>query len=197
MEASGTGCVHDASEDAQDAQGVIVGTGAENASDALPQRLAAQAQQRRLRARPPRPKRNASGRAQATAPAWTQTVTASSTQQLGVQVEDRVCQYLQTQGARILARNVQSRHGEIDIVCLDAGVLVFVEVRHRSSGRYGGAAASVGHSKQARLIRTAQAWLPRLVTRCFDGRMPPCRFDVVAVQQGGIDWIKQAFRMTE
>jgi len=90
-------------------------------------------------------------------------------------------------------RNVQSRHGEIDIVCVDAGDLVFVEVRQRGHARYGGAAASVGRSKQARLIRTAQVWLPRLVTRYFGGQIPPCRFDVVAVQQGRIDWLKQAF----
>jgi len=204
MGASDAGCARDASEDAQDTQDAIVGMGAEDAavggalaSDALPRRLAAQAQQQRLRARPPRPKHNASGRAQTTLPAWTHAATASPAQQVGMQVEEQVCQYLQTQGARILVRNVRSRHGEIDIVCVDAGVLAFVEVRHRSNSRYGGAAASVGHRKQARLIRTAQAWLPRLVRCYFDGRTPLCRFDVVAVRQGRIDWIKQAFRMVE
>jgi len=158
-------------------------------SDALAQQLAAQAQQRRLRARrqPPRSKRSAE------APAWVQTGAASPAQQSGVQAEDRACQYLQEQGARILARNVQTRHGEIDIVCLDAGVLAFVEVRQRRSVRYGGAAASVERSKQARLIRTAQIWLPRLALRYFGGQTPPCRFDVIAVQRDGIAWLKQAF----
>jgi len=110
-----------------------------------------------------------------------------------MQAEDRVCQYLQSRGARILARNVQSRSGEIDVVCVDAGVLVFVEVRQRSDARYGSAAASVGRTKQTRLIRTAQAWLARLVAHHFHGETPPCRFDVVAVQGKEIQWLKQAF----
>jgi len=160
-------------------------------SDALAQQLATQAQKRRLRARrqSPRSKRSVE------APAWTQANTASPTQQSGVQAEERVCQYLREQGARILARNLQTRHGEIDVVCLDAGVLAFVEVRQRRSLRYGGAAASVGRGKQARLIRTAQVWLPRLAVRYFGGQTPPCRFDVIAVQRDGIDWFKQAFQM--
>jgi len=195
MDASDAAVAHDASGEAHAA---IVGMGVGDvpvspmmASDALAQRLAAQAQQRRLRARrqPPRSKCSIE------TPAWTQAAAASPKQQSGVQAEDQVCQYLQAQGVRILARNVQTRHGEIDVVCLDAGVLAFVEVRQRRSARYGGAAASVGREKQARLIRTAQVWLPRLARRYFGGQTPPCRFDVIAVQRDGITWLKQAFAL--
>jgi len=179
-----------------DAQDAIVGTGRAAARriaspDAMPQQLAAQAQRRRLRARRPR-SRSTCG---ADSPAWTQAGAASPAQQSGMHIEDQVCQYLQDQGARILMRNVQARQGEIDVVCLDDGVLAFVEVRQRSSARYGGAAASVGYGKQVRLIRTAQVWLPRVTARYFDGQTPPCRFDVVAVQGDAMEWLKQAFRI--
>lgn len=71
------------------------------------------------------------------------------------------------------------------------GTVVFVEVRQRRSRAYGGAAATVGGVKQRRLIFAARHYLNRL------SRMPPCRFDVVAVQgegdDGQIEWIEGAF----
>jgi len=161
-------------------------------SDTLAQQLAAQAQQRRLRKR----RQPARAKCGAQAPGWVAAPTASSAQRAGMQAEDRVCQYLQSQGVRVLARNVQAKSGEIDVVCVDAGVLAFVEVRLRSDTRYGGAVASVGRAKQLRLIRTAQAWLPRLAARHFNGDIPPCRFDVVAVQGDAIAWLKQAFGLS-
>jgi len=157
--------------------------------DVLPQQLARQAQQRRLRARSKRTLVAYSDRT----PAWTQTGVASPTQRSGIQAEDLACQCLQAHGVCILARNLHAKSGEIDIVCRDANVLVFVEVRRRSGTRHGGAAASVGPRKQARLIRTAQTWLPHLAARYFDGMTPPCRFDVVAVQGEAVQWLKQAF----
>jgi putative endonuclease len=69
-------------------------------------------------------------------------------------------------------------------------VLLFVEVRLRISGAYGGAAASVDRFKQKRLQRAAQHWL----LAHYGERWPPCRFDVVAVAADGtIEWIRDAF----
>lgn len=65
------------------------------------------------------------------------------------------------------------------------GTLVFVEVRSRRSG--GTAAASVDGTKQRKLIFAAQHYLQGL------GRMPPCRFDVVAVDGDRLSWIQAAF----
>jgi len=158
-------------------------------SDNLAQQLAAQAQQKCLRARP-KPRRAAQS---AATPGWTHA--ASSKQAAGMRGEERVCQYLAGQGARILARNLGSRWGEIDIACLDAGVLAFVEVRQRGSTHYGGALASVGRAKRARLMRAAQALLARLVQQHFHGQAPPCRFDVVGLEGENMIWIKQAFTL--
>ncbi len=98
-------------------------------------------------------------------------------------------EFLQRQGLRVLQRNYLCRMGEIDLVCADAEVLVFVEVRQRSSDRYGGAAASITAAKQARLQAAARHYLMRL------GRFPPCRFDVILVsgKQQHVEWLRSAF----
>ena len=56
------------------------------------------------------------------------------------------------------------------------GTLVFVEVRSRAGSEHGGALASVGTAKQRSLVRAAQHYLLQFAS------LPPCRFDVVAVQ---------------
>ena len=102
--------------------------------------------------------------------------------------------HLEAGGLRILARNYRVARGrsrpggEIDLVALEPdGTLVFVEVRVRRGGMGGGAAASVGAAKQARLVHAAQTWLSTLA------RVPPCRFDVVAVDGDRVQWLKAAF----
>lgn len=102
--------------------------------------------------------------------------------------------YLEARGLRVVERNYRvargrSRHGgEIDLILLEAdGTLVFVEVRVRRGGMGGGAAASVDRAKRARLVYAARSYLARLP------RIPPCRFDVVAVDGDRVQWLKAAF----
>ncbi|MEO7851555.1 MAG: YraN family protein, partial [Rubrivivax sp.] len=67
------------------------------------------------------------------------------------------------------------------------GTLVFVEVRSRAGGAFGGALASVTPAKQRRLVRAAQHYLLRQPVP------PPCRFDVVALDGDALQWVKGAF----
>ncbi len=67
------------------------------------------------------------------------------------------------------------------------GTLVFVEVRLRSRGSHGGAAASIGGVKQRRLIFAARHYLLRFASP------PPCRFDVVAIDGEAVEWLQAAF----
>src|SRR5690606_25000797 len=121
----------------------------------------------------------------------------SPTQRLGRQAETRATQHIEAAGARVLQQNLQCRAGEIDLVCLDGGVLAFIEVRHRHSVRFGGAAASVDRGKQERLLRAAAWFLPRLARRYFAGRTPPCRFDVIAIDGARLAWLKGVFDAPE
>ncbi len=112
----------------------------------------------------------------------------------GDAAEDRALAWLLAQGLRLLQRNYrvargpQARGGEVDLLMQDSdGTLVFVEVRQRRNTRHGGAAASVGATKQRRLIFAARHYLQRLASP------PPCRFDVVAIDGDELQWLQAAF----
>ena len=100
-------------------------------------------------------------------------------ERLGRQGEDLACRELRRRGYAILARRFRTRHGEIDIVARDGDVLVFVEVKARTSRGFGGALGAVTPRKRRQVMAMAQRYMARV------GWAPrPCRFDVVAVQAG-------------
>lgn len=116
------------------------------------------------------------------------------TKAVGDHAEDRALAHLQQQGLRLVCRNYRlaggprQRGAEIDLVMTTPdGTLVFVEVRARRNATHGGAAASVTGVKQRRLVRAAQHYLMGLAT------VPPCRFDVVAVDGDTLTWLPAAF----
>lgn len=111
-------------------------------------------------------------------------------QRAGDAAEDAAAKHLAAAGCRIVARNARYRDGEVDLVARERDVLVFVEVRMRSSSRFGGAAVSVDSFKRKRVLRAAQHWL----FAQYGERWPACRFDVVTVDGNGtIEWIRDAF----
>ena len=98
---------------------------------------------------------------------------------IGQAAEDAAAAFLTRAGLHVVERNVRFAAGEIDLVCRDEGVLVFVEVKCRQA-RWGDApAAAVSWDKQRRLTRLAQLYLK---WRHLDGIRS--RFDVVAVTLG-------------
>jgi putative endonuclease len=117
----------------------------------------------------------------------------SARAQHGAAAEQLAARFLESKGLRVLGRNLRWRDGELDLVCEHGDTLVFVEVRMRRDSRFGGAAASVGPVKQARLIRAAQHWLAEQGRRA---QARPARFDVIALSAldaASIDWIRDAF----
>lgn len=105
----------------------------------------------------------------------------------GAEAEERAARHLQTQGLKLLARNWRCRFGEIDLILRDGATLVFVEVRARGRGDYGGAAESITAAKQARLQRAADAYLAQCSHR------GPCRFDAVLIDAERLTWLRSAF----
>ena len=142
-----------------------------------------------------------------------------TTKDVGDAGEAQALAHLLGQGLALVERNYRvargpnARGGEVDLILREPdGTLVFVEVRTRrgaphgdgSSSRsafgggssasrtaFGGAAASVGATKQRRLVLAAQHYLSRFKT------LPACRFDVVTVEGQGaharIEWFRAAF----
>jgi putative endonuclease len=109
--------------------------------------------------------------------------------------EDAALRLLEAQGLVLLARNLWTRMGEIDLVMRDGETLVFIEVRARARTRFGGAAASIGHDKQTRLARAAAQWLPELARRHWAGSQPAARFDAVVFEAGQPQWLRDAFSL--
>ncbi|MBY0239529.1 MAG: YraN family protein [Burkholderiaceae bacterium] len=104
--------------------------------------------------------------------------------------EDRALDYLSGHGLKLVERNFRCKVGEIDLVMNHQGCLVFVEVRRRESLAHGGALASVTPAKQRRMVRAAQWYLKRYLQRYR--QMPPCRFDVVAIDGDSLNWLRNA-----
>jgi len=113
---------------------------------------------------------------------------------LGRAAEDLAAKFLASQGLEILHRNFRRRLGELDLVARHGSELVIVEVRTRSSERFGGAAASIDSWKRQRIVYATQLLLQRYKELA---RMR-VRFDVVLVHdlrmpEPRVEWIRAAF----
>ena len=117
-----------------------------------------------------------------------------SSKALGDRGEAYAANYLRQNGYRILTRNYRTKIGEIDLIAEDQDTLVFIEVKTRSSVRYGMPAEAVNYKKRQKIIRTAYWYL------CAQHRENAiCRFDVLEVYAVGDRWnvhqIKNAFEV--
>ncbi len=109
----------------------------------------------------------------------------------GKVAEDLAARFLEGRGLSVLARNYRCPGGEVDLVCREQRVLVFVEVRLRRNAGYGGAAASITALKQRRIVLSAEHYL-----NAHPGRVPDCRFDCIlldGLSAEAIEWIRDAF----
>ena len=97
-------------------------------------------------------------------------------QALGIQGESIACAELERLGYSIIERRYRSRFGEIDIVAGDAGTVVFVEVKTKTSGDFGDPVEEVTVQKQRQIVSMGQEYA---AFNCPPET--PCRFDVVAV----------------
>ncbi|NIM43403.1 MAG: YraN family protein [Hydrogenophaga sp.] len=124
---------------------------------------------------------------------WFQSEAPKATREAGQRAEDRALAHLQRQGLRLVQRNFRTPGrggGEIDLIMREPdGTLVFVEVRQRRSGAYGGAAASIGLAKRRRIVFAARHFLAR------QRSMPRMRFDAVLIDGDGgeLQWLRAAF----
>jgi putative endonuclease len=95
---------------------------------------------------------------------------------LGRRGESLAVQYLQAQGLVVLARNWRCDIGEIDVIARDDDVLVFCEVKTRTSVRFGHPLETVTAAKLDRIRRLAQRYVHDMALRST-----PVRIDVIGV----------------
>jgi len=90
--------------------------------------------------------------------------------------EDLALSHLRSLGYQIIAQNYFSSYGEIDIIAKQKNLLIFIEVKSRSSS-FEAAFSSVSVSKQKKLAKTAMQFLSR--NKLYEEMFT--RFDVIAI----------------
>jgi putative endonuclease len=112
--------------------------------------------------------------------------------ELGARGENMAVQYLIKNGYHIIARNYFTRYGELDIICEKNNIIIFTEVKTRTSTRYGLPQEAVTNKKIEHLKKAALIYL-----NSFNKRYKEIRFDVIAILINGqkyeINHIKGAF----
>lgn len=108
---------------------------------------------------------------------------------VGSMFEKMAADYLESQGLTILEKNYRCRMGELDLIAREGRCLVFAEVKYRNTTENGCAAEAVDLRKQRTISRVAAFYL----MSHYDRIDFPCRFDVIAIEQGRMKWYKDAF----
>jgi putative endonuclease len=101
--------------------------------------------------------------------------------QIGALGEQLAVDHLTSLGLQVLERNWRCRYGELDVIAADAdgSTVVFVEVKTRTSDRFGGVAEAVSPAKVRRLRRLAGLWLSGQ-----DRSWAQIRIDVIGIRIG-------------
>ena len=125
-------------------------------------------------------------------------VPPSTSTTLGRRAERRAARHLRRRGLRLLARNLRTPAGEIDLLCEDPATacLIFVEVRCvASAGGPARAADAVTPAKARQVVRAAQSWLSGRAAQRLAAADRPVRFDVVGVdaRTGTLEHVEDAF----
>jgi len=102
--------------------------------------------------------------------------------------------YLTECGYRVLERNFSCKAGEIDIIAIQGDTVVFIEVKSRSSVKYGQPSEAVSIPKQRKIVKTALYYMQK--NKLLDYM---CRFDVIEIlfdeeNNQQINLIKDAFQ---
>lgn len=113
---------------------------------------------------------------------------AINTHEIGCTYEKIAGKYLEQNGYQILEHNFRCKFGEIDIIALDGGYLVFCEVKYRKDEKKGNPLEAVTITKQKKISKCALYYMT------IRGKTNvPCRFDVVGICGNRIQLIKNAF----
>ena len=102
--------------------------------------------------------------------------------------ERLAARHYRLRGYRILGANVVTGGHELDLIARRGARLVFVEVKERSSGGFGGGAGAVNAEKRRRVRRAAASWLHAHP----ESAALEVRFEVASVTSGRIERLELA-----
>ncbi|MEK6221139.1 MAG: YraN family protein [Chloroflexota bacterium] len=103
-------------------------------------------------------------------------MTTNYKQNLGQWGENKAAHFLSAKGYKIIARNVRTPHGEIDLIAQRNNLQIFVEVKTRTSKKFGYPEEAITLSKQNHMLEAAQHYL-------FEeySEPPDWQIDVIAI----------------
>lgn len=110
----------------------------------------------------------------------------------GAEGERAARDFLEAKGAQILTMNYRRPTGEVDIVARQGKTILFIEVKRRTTLRFGSPAEAVTAAKRARIVGTAALYLQEKGLEDA-----PVRFDIVEILPGRIRHIEGAFMAGE
>jgi len=108
--------------------------------------------------------------------------------QLGETYEQKTKCYLEEQGMSVRSMNYRCKFGEVDLIVIDNGDLVFVEVKYRKNKAFGYPEESVTYIKKRNIIKTAKWYVYKKGLHHMN-----IRFDVAAWHEGKLIYYKGAF----
>jgi putative endonuclease len=108
---------------------------------------------------------------------------------LGKKGEEQVAAALEAAGLQIIAKNIRSKYGEVDIVAVEGNTIIFVEVKAWSVFGFEDLQYSIDTRKQQKIIKTAKYFLSE--NRKYSNMA--IRFDVVFVKNNSISHLASAF----
>lgn len=106
----------------------------------------------------------------------------------GKKGEIKAVLFLKKDGYKILETNFKNKIGEIDIIAEKDGVIVFIEVKNRSTYRFGRPIEAVDFRKQSKIKKVAEIYL-MIKNKYYND----VRFDVVEVSNDNLEHIENAF----
>ncbi len=113
--------------------------------------------------------------------------------EFGRRGEDIASSFLLDRGFEILCKNYRcGRTGEIDIIARRNGLIIFVEVKSRKTGKFGGAIYSINSRKKNTIKKVAARYLAE--NRHLLSEEYTCRFDLISLDNERLEWIEDIFR---
>lgn len=106
----------------------------------------------------------------------------------GCHYETAACSYLRMCGFRLLERNYRCSRGEIDIIAEELGCICFIEVKYRSSDRFGLPAEAVSKKKQKTILAVSRHYICEKRMFCRQ-----IRYDVIEILDGRIRLLRDCF----
>ena len=114
-------------------------------------------------------------------------------QDTGRRGEDLASSFFISNGFEIIEKNFRfKRMGEIDLIVRKENLVLFVEVKNRTTDRYGGAHFSINKKKQNTIRKVAQIFLDSNPN--YYAREISYRFDLISVKDGEIEWVQDIIR---